>query len=204
VTAWSKISGPGPRPPWRVILLDRDGVVIRDRGYIGDPAGVALLPGAAAAMARAHAAGWFLVGVSNQSGLARGLFSQTDLQAVMSRLDNLLAAEHVTFDGFYFCPHGPDDGCSCRKPDVGLVAEAGLLPGLDSRSWVIGDKVSDVELGINLGICSILVRTGYGARNEAEVVRRWKNEDTVLVADDLAAAVDIILKQAPSAGGGRP
>ncbi len=194
MTTWKAIAPMGASPRWRVILLDRDGVVIKNRDYLGEPSGVQLIPGAADAMNRARQAGWLLVGVSNQSGLGRGYFSQQDLLLVMERLELLLAQDHAAFDGFYYCPHGPDAGCSCRKPEVGLIAEAGLTSHLDSRSWMIGDKVSDIELGQRLGIGSILVRTGYGSRSAAEVERRWSTSDAVHIVDDLAAAVDLILR----------
>ncbi len=193
MTVWKDPGDRRPYPAWKVLLLDRDGVVIRDRGYLADPEGVELVPGAAGAMARAKAAGWFLVGVSNQSGLGRGLISPAELEKVMHRMDRRLAAEDASFDAFYYCPHAPGQGCACRKPAPGLVEEAGLADGLDGRSWVIGDKISDLELGLGLGTRAILVRTGYGAQVEQEALDRWGREGPVAVADDLPAAIDIVL-----------
>ncbi len=193
MTVWKDPGDRRPHPPWRVLLLDRDGVVIKDRGYLGDPAGVELIPGAAAAMSRAKAAGWFLVGVSNQSGLGRGMFSPADLDKVMDRLDKLLAAQGAAFDAFFYCPHAPGQGCPCRKPAAGLLEEAGLAAGLDRRSWVIGDKLSDLEFGLRLGTRAILVRTGYGAQVEQDAMDRWGRDDMVAVADDLPAAIDMVL-----------
>lgn len=194
MTVWKTPVGKGPNPPWKVLLLDRDGVVIRDRGYLDRPEGVELAPGAAAAMALARAAGWFLCGVSNQSGLGRGIIGPDDLKSVMKRMDHLLAAEGVEFDAFAFCPHAPDAGCACRKPAVGLLEEVGLVGGLDARSFVVGDKPSDVELGLNLGISPILVRSGYGRKSELECRERWPRL-SIPVVDDLAAAVEIVLAQ---------
>lgn len=192
MTVWKAPVGKGPHPPWKVLLVDRDGVVILDRGYIDRPEDVELVPGAAAAMAQARAAGWFLCGVSNQSGLGRGLFGPGALESVMERMDHLLAAEGVEFDAFMFCPHAPDAGCACRKPAVGLLAEIGLVEGLDARSFVVGDKTSDVELGLNLGISPILVRTGYGRDSEPVCRARWPRL-SIPVVDDLASAVEFVL-----------
>ena len=171
------------------LFLDRDGVVIVDKGYLKDPAEVELLPGVAETMVAAAEAGYLLVGVSNQSGLGRGLFDQEDLALVMTRLDELLADEGTGFDGFYFCPHAPTEGCSCRKPAPGLFKEAAESCRWDkTRSWVIGDKASDVAFGRLGDLGSVLVRTGYGAGLEAEVRRQWQGDARVLVADDLPSA----------------
>ncbi len=201
MTVWKAISSPGPRPPWRVILLDRDGVLIEDRNYLADPAEVCLIEGAGGALSRAHNAGWALVGISNQSGLGRGYFTFENFQQVMVRMEALLAQSGCALDGFFFCPHGPDAGCWCRKPKVGLIEEAGLRPGLDSRSWLVGDKLSDIELGQKLGVHSILVRTGYGTRDAQKVFHRWGSE--VPIVDDLPAAIELILK-GPQADDGEP
>ncbi len=198
MNVWKAVGERRPQPPWKVLLLDRDGVVIKDRGYLGDPAGVELVPGAAEAMARARAEGWFLVGVSNQSGLGRGLFTPADLELVMKRLDQLLAAAGAAFDAFYYCPHAPGEGCPCRKPAPGLIEEAGLAEGLDHRSWVVGDKLSDVELGLGLGTRAILVRTGYGAQASREAAARWGRDSRVQVVDDLPAAIALVLAESGS------
>ena len=171
------------------LFLDRDGVVIVDRGYLSDPAQVELLPGAAETMRAAAAAGYLLVGVSNQSGLGRGLFTAEDLARVMVRVDELLARAGTGFDGFYYCPHAPQEACGCRKPATGLLDEAAESCRWDpARSWVVGDKASDVGLGRNGGLGAVLVRTGHGADQEAEVKREWKDDPRVLVAVDLPAA----------------
>jgi len=112
--------------PLPTLFLDRDGVVIRDRNYLANPAEVELLPGLAKAMVRARAAGWQLIGVSNQSGLGRGYFSADDFAAVMTRLDDELAEEKAYFDGFFYCPHAPAAECQCRKPRLGMLTEAAL------------------------------------------------------------------------------
>ncbi len=181
--------------PQPVLFLDRDGVVIGDKDYLKDPAGVELLPGVAEAMVRARDAGYLLVGVSNQSGLGRGYFTTDDFDAVMTRIAGDLAAFGARFDAFFYCPHAPGQDCVCRKPSTGMLTEAAVFFEWDSaRSWVIGDKTSDVGLGQNAGLGSILVRTGYGAAQEAKVRKLWPDAPRVHVADDLAAALDMILE----------
>jgi len=171
------------------LFLDRDGVVIVDRGYLGDPDQVELLPGVAETMGAAAAAGYLLIGVSNQSGLGRGLFSMDDLTRVMLRLDELLAGAGTGFDGFFYCPHAPREGCDCRKPEAGLFDEAAQTCRWDPfSSWVLGDKASDVAFGRNRDLGAALVLTGYGSAQREEVARQWKDDPRVLVADDLSAA----------------
>jgi len=183
-----------------ILFLDRDGVVIRDKDYLADPAGVELLPGVAEAMIKARAAGFQIVGVSNQSGIGRGYFSVCDFDAVMIKLAADLAELGAWFDGFFYCPHGPDDGCACRKPGIGLLAEAAAhFHWNAAASWIVGDKGSDVALGQKAGLGSVLVSTGYGAQEAAAVKRRWSGADRVFVAADLAAAVDLICNQAAGA-----
>jgi D-glycero-D-manno-heptose 1,7-bisphosphate phosphatase len=177
-----------------VLFLDRDGVIIEDRHYLADPEDVKLVPGAAAALARARRAGYTLVGVSNQSGLGRGRFGTGDLARVMTRLDELLAAAGAPLDAFHYCPHAPEDGCDCRKPRLGLLREAShRTPWIPGASWVVGDKPSDVELGRAADLGAVLVRTGYGRASEQEVRARWRDDPRVLVAEDLGAAVEAIL-----------
>ncbi|HVG03169.1 MAG TPA: lipopolysaccharide heptosyltransferase II, partial [Nitrospira sp.] len=122
------------------VFLDRDGTLNRDTGYIKSPDELILLPGVGAALARLKQAGARLVVVTNQSGLGRGYFAGKDLEAIHAKLRMLLADDHVTLDGIYFCPHRPDDRCNCRKPAPGMIdrAVAELRIDLD-RAYVIGD-----------------------------------------------------------------
>lgn len=188
-----------PRP---TLFLDRDGVLISDRDYLADPTGVELLPGVPAALAQARSAGFVLVGVSNQSGLGRGYFSHDQFRAVMQELDRQLAEAGTPLDGFYYCPHAPDEQCRCRKPLPGLLEEAARSAAWDPRtSWVIGDKKSDIQLGRDAGLGGCLVRTGYGAGQEARVRELYADDARVRIADDLAAAVECILGQDSLEGG---
>jgi histidinol-phosphate phosphatase family protein len=141
----------------RALFLDRDGTIIRDAGYPRDPAAVELVPGAVEALREARAQGFRLVIVSNQSGVARGLIRPEEARAVQARVEELFAEGGVTFDGAWFCFHGPDDACACRKPAPGMILEAARALGVDpARSILIGDKPSDVEAGVAAGCQALL------------------------------------------------
>lgn len=203
MSTWKTPSVPSEVVLRPALFLDRDGVVIADENYLADPGKVRLLPGVAAAMARAREAGFLLIGVSNQSGIGRGYFSIKEFNQVMKRLERLLDDESVKFDSFFYCPHAPGDDCNCRKPKPGLLEEAQGFHSIDlERSWIVGDKRSDVTFGRAAGLGSVLVRTGYGMSEEQVVRDKWAGDPRVLVADDLPAAVSAIL-DLDLEGGGR-
>ncbi len=178
-----------------ILFLDRDGVLIKEENYLSDPDGVLLLPGVTEALVRAREAGFLLVGITNQSGLGRGYFQMSDFQVVMTRLQEKLAMADASLDAWFYCPHAPDAGCLCRKPNPGMIQEARQALGREKAgSWVIGDKGCDVALGRNLGLGGILVRTGHGAQEEANVVAAWGKDPEFAVVDDLSGAVDYILQ----------
>jgi len=155
--------GDSPRP---AVFLDRDGTIIHDRHYLGDPAGVELLPGAARCIALLNRAGLPVVIVTNQSGIGRGYFSEADFQAVQQRLLELLEAGGARVDAVYHCPHAPDHTppCSCRKPLPGLFERAAGELGLDlARSFYVGDRVRDVAPGLGFGGTAILLGDGESA-----------------------------------------
>ena len=165
-------------------FLDRDGTVIVEKNYLGDPAGVELLPGATAGMRRLRELGYGLALVTNQAGVGRGYYTEADVHAVHRRLIELLAGDGVSLDGIYYCPHHQEAGCACRKPRPGMIRQAQAeLPVDLARSVVIGDKPCDIELGKNLGMRAILVETGYGAGHRADC-----RADAVV--PDLAAAAE--------------
>jgi len=172
------------------VLIDRDGTLIEDRDYLADPAGVQLFPGGAEAIAAMNRAGVPIALVSNQSGIGRGYFTEADLAAVERRVQEVLAAAGARLDGLYHCPHAPEAGCACRKPAPAMAIAAARDLGLDlARSFVIGDKRADVELGRAVGARAILVRTGYGREAEAMGVPADHT------CDDLSAAVAWVLAQ---------
>jgi D-glycero-D-manno-heptose 1,7-bisphosphate phosphatase len=180
--------------PRRFVLFDRDGTLIVEKDYLSDPRDVELIPGAGAALQKLQQANWGLALVTNQSGIARGYFDVQRLTQVHDRLAQLLADFGVRLDGIYICPHGPDDGCDCRKPLPGLVEQARAVHGFDPReSWVVGDKDTDVRLAHAVGARSILVRTGYGRAHEALT-------DADFVVDNLLEAATLILSVDPNLG----
>ena len=154
------------------VFLDRDGTLIREKEYLADPASVILLEGIPEALRRLREAGFALVVVTNQSGIARGLYSLADYHAVARRLDEVLAREGVLPDATYFCPHHPEftGPCDCRKPSTGMYLQAADELRLDlEASFYVGDRLKDVLPAKELGGRGILVRTGYGLEEEASL-----------------------------------
>lgn len=187
--------GPG-RP---AAFVDRDGTIIVEREYLSDPRGVQLIPGAAAALRMLADAGYAIVITTNQSGIARGYYTEADYGAVRRRVDTLLAAADVPVLDTYHCPHHPDlDGpCECRKPAPGLFLRAAREHGLDlARSVYIGDRPRDVEPGLELGGRGVMVRTGHGREEEARMEDHLPRD--MFVADDLAAAVRLLIPESPT------
>ncbi|HSU13690.1 HAD family hydrolase [Longimicrobium sp.] len=155
----------------RAVFVDRDGTLIEDRHYLADPAGVALLPGAAEAVRRLNEAGWLVVLVTNQSGIGRGMFGEDDYAAVHRRLVELLAAEGARLDAEYHCPLAPGDPDPhhLRKPGAGMYLRAADEHGIGlARSWLVGDRVRDVAAARELGASALLVRSPQTEVDEAE------------------------------------
>ena len=175
----------------KAIFLDRDGTINVEKNYLIDPADLVLLPGVGAALRRGRAAGYLLIVVTNQSGVARGYFTTTAVAKLHDHLQQELLPYGVQIDAFYLCPHHPEHGagpCDCRKGEPGMLLQAAREHHIDlAASWMIGDKRSDVEAGSKAGCRSILVRTGYGEQ-EGEGL-----PPATLIADSLAAAVELIL-----------
>ncbi|OJX70276.1 D-glycero-beta-D-manno-heptose 1,7-bisphosphate 7-phosphatase [Magnetospirillum sp. 64-120] len=173
--------------PRRFVLIDRDGTINVEKHYLSDPDQLQLIPGVGPALRRLTQAGYGIAIITNQSGIARGYFNLERLEQIHDRLNAMLAAEGVTVDGIYICPHGPDDDCDCRKPLPGMAEQAMADHGFDPKlSTVIGDKEVDVELGQAIGAATFLVRTGHGEKYAAA-----SKADHVVA--DLPAAVAIIL-----------
>ncbi len=187
-------------PAAPAVFIDRDGTLSEEVGYVNHPKRLRLLPGSAEAIRLLNEAGLRAVVVTNQSGVARGYFSEDVLQAVNAELVAQLKAAGAFLDGLYVCPHHPTEGkppyraaCRCRKPEPGLLHRAAEELRLDLEdSYMVGDKISDVETGSRAGMTSILVLTGYG-RGESEYRRPSWPCMPDHVADDLLDAVRWIL-----------
>jgi D-glycero-D-manno-heptose 1,7-bisphosphate phosphatase len=155
------------------VFLDRDGTLIEDRHYLGDPDGVELLPNAVEGLRLMRQVGAALVVVTNQSGVARGYFDQSAVHAVNARVTELLAADGVELAGIYVCPHGPTDGCDCRKPAPGLLLRAADELGLElASSYLVGDSERDVEAAKRAGATPLLLGSDAADLLEAaELIR---------------------------------
>lgn len=175
----------------KAIFLDRDGTINVEKDYLINPADLVLLPGAGEALRRGQEAGFLLIVVTNQSGVARGYFTASAVEDLHDHLQNELFSFGVRIDAFYLCPHHPEHGdgpCHCRKGEPGMLLQAARDHRIDlAASWMIGDKLSDVEAGINAGCRSILVRSGYGVLAEQGL------PPSSLVADSLTEAIELIL-----------
>ncbi len=173
----------------RFAVLDRDGTINVERNHLTDPAELELIPGSAAAIRRLRdELGFGIVVVTNQAHVGRGLLPVDGLVAIHDRLHQMLASEGARVDAILYCPHAPEDGCSCRKPRPGLVLEAADRFGFDpAETFVVGDHVADVAMGRTLGATTLLVLTGHG-REEAATAAASADH----VVADLGAATDII------------
>jgi D-glycero-D-manno-heptose 1,7-bisphosphate phosphatase len=152
------VTAPGSEPRKKVVVLDRDGTIVVDRHYLSDPDALEFEPGAEAGLRKMADMGFRLVVITNQSGIARGFFSLSKLEEVHERLRQMLHGIGVQLEGVYFCPHGPAEGCDCRKPGLRLMQQASQELGFQmSESIVIGDKDSDVEFGRRAGATTMLI-----------------------------------------------
>ena len=182
------------------VFLDRDGTINEQMGYVNHLSRFQLLPGVARAIRSLNEAGLPVVVVTNQSGLARGYFPESLLEAVHAEMYRLLAQEGARLDGLYVCPHHPEAreerfrlDCDCRKPRTGLLERAAAELGLDlGRSYMVGDRWSDLRCGAAVGASTILVLTGYGL-GDAAYVGPGQPVQPDHVAEDLLAAAEWII-----------
>jgi D-glycero-D-manno-heptose 1,7-bisphosphate phosphatase len=176
------------------VFLDRDSTIIRDPGYLSDPEAVELLPGVLDGLRALADAGWPLVVVSNQSGIARGLFAADAVRAVMARVRALLASAGVTLLADYFCPHHPDftGPCDCRKPGLALFRRAAEQHGLDlAASWYVGDRWHDVAPALAVGGRGVLLARDASAADVQQALAHG-----VAVVPDVPAAARLIVAPA--------
>ena len=180
----------------KLIILDRDGVINADsEHYIKSIDEWIPLPGSIDAIARLSRAGYAVAVATNQSGLGRGYFSQADLEAMHHRLRELVdAAGGSIAGGIHYCPHRPEEGCQCRKPQPGLIDQIAEELGETSLAGchIVGDSIRDLEAGVARGCKPVLVRTGKGAGAE-QALPDFPALGTVEIFDDLASFTDSLL-----------
>jgi len=178
--------------PKRYVLIDRDGTINVEKHYLSKPNQLELLPGSGEALRRLQDAGFGICVITNQSGIGRGYFDSEQLDLIHVRLSDLVEKFGVRIDGFYYCPHTPEDDCNCRKPLPGLAQRAAAEHGfLLCDAWMIGDNSADIGLGRAVGARCVLVRTGYGKRVETTAGADF-------VVDDLAGAAELVLHHSNS------
>lgn len=188
----SSKNNPGKRP---AVFLDRDGTINEEMGYINHVSRFRLLPEAGPAIRLLNEAGLPVVVVTNQSGAARGYFPPALVEEVHRHLQDLLAHEGARLDAIYTCLHAPDAGCSCRKPQPGLLLKASEELGLDlSRSYLVGDRYMDIQTAANAGVQGILVLTGYGL-GEYELFHNSHSAKPMHVAANLIEAAEFIISR---------
>lgn len=172
------------------IILDRDGTIIIEKNHLTDINDVELIPNAAKAIKKMNDLGLGVIIVTNQTVVGNGRISLKELGLIHKKIVNLLSKDKATVDGIYVCPHTIDDNCSCRKPKLGLIEQALKEHDFNPKeSFVIGDKVVDIELGQNMHAKTFLVRTGYGSKVEKENI-----VTPDFIVDNLEQTVGIIKK----------
>jgi len=187
--------------PNRCVFLDRDGTINEEVNYLSHPEQLRLIAGAAEAIKSLKASGYKVVVVTNQAGVARGYFTEQAVREVHEALEQMLGEHGTAVDAIYYCPHHPAarvgvyrQDCNCRKPKPGMLEKAARELDIDlGSSFVVGDKISDLEAGHAVGCRNILVHTGYGQESANEFAgAAWQPE---YVADDLLEAARWILQQ---------
>lgn len=179
----------------RAVFLDRDGTINEEREYLHRPEEFRFIPGVPEAIRLLKDAGFLVVVVTNQSGVGRGYYDEAAVERLHRHMDNELAAAGTSVDAYYYCPHHPKEGnapyrvdCTCRKPFPGMLEQAARDLGIDlSASWMVGDKLADVEAGLGAGCVPLLVLTGYGKSERTSL------PPGIAVYPDLLAAARAIL-----------
>jgi len=184
------------------VFLDRDGTIIEEKGYLSRPGQIVLLDHAVEAIRLCNQRNVPVIVVSNQSGVARGYFSEDTVREINHTLSKQLEKAGAHIDGFYFCPHHPEYGtdhyrhdCSCRKPNIGMLQQAARDYDITlSRSYLIGDSLSDIQAARNAGMKAVLVMTGYGGATLEQMKRNVPSMLPDYTADNLEKAVHWIMQ----------
>ncbi|HSD63745.1 MAG TPA: HAD family hydrolase [Ignavibacteriaceae bacterium] len=180
----------------QAVFLDRDGTINEDPGYLGNPEKVKLFPGTGKALSLLkNRLNFKLIVISNQSGIARGLITDKDVEAVNSKINDLLKPDNVVIDAFYYCPYHPDfnseEEIECRKPSPALIYKASQDFNLElNGSYFIGDTPADILCGMNAGLKTVLVKTGYGT--DSFSILQKQNIFPSFVAENISDACKFI------------
>ncbi len=173
----------------KAVFLDRDGTICEEVNYLSRPEDLKLFPFSAEAVRLLNESDFLVILITNQSGIARGFFDEKTLQKIHSKLKKELAESNAKLDAIYFCPHNQADNCDCRKPKTGMIEQAKQDFSLDiENSWMIGDKVIDVETGFNAKLKTALVLTGYG-QSEVEKLKKKPN----LIEENLLQSAKMLI-----------
>jgi len=192
-----------PTKKSRAVFLDRDGTLIEEKGYISDPSQVSFFQRAVETILALNQSPFLAIMISNQSGVARGYFTESSVCEIHSHIQSLLETRGAYLDGIYYCPHLPEGAipeyriqCSCRKPGIGMVEAAQRDFGIERQgSYLIGDKLADIETAGRAGLTGMLVLTGYGTTEWERHVREGTGPGPHLVCKDLWTAVEWIMRK---------
>jgi len=178
----------------KAVFLDRDGVICENRDdYVKSWEEFVWIPGAKEALSRLMSHGYIAIVITNQSAIGRGIVSRETVDKIHQRMGAEIAQTGGKIEKVYYCPHKPEDGCSCRKPEPGLLLQAAEDLKLDLRtSYLVGDAITDIEMGHKIGLRTIMVKTGKGLSEVADK-NRWKIRPDY-IAQDSSEAVDLILE----------
>jgi D,D-heptose 1,7-bisphosphate phosphatase len=177
----------------KAVFLDRDGTINEEVSYLSSIEQLRIIPGAAEAIGLLNKHGFKVIVITNQSGVARNYFSEDTLNGINRHLKKELSKQGARIDGFYYCPHHPDFGCSCRKPNIGNIEKAAEEHELDlPGSYMVGDTMRDMETGFNAELRTVLVLTGYGAEEREKYKDSPRQPDHI--ARNLYAAAEWIIR----------
>jgi histidinol-phosphate phosphatase family domain/HAD-superfamily hydrolase, subfamily IIIA len=171
----------------KAVFIDRDGTLIEEVNFLSRIKDLRFFPFTLEAVELLKENGFLVIVVTNQSGIGRNIFGEDDMHAIHDEIQSHVGGR---LDKFYYCPHRPDEGCRCRKPNLGMIEDARSDFGIDfEKSWMIGDKQIDIETGFNAGLGTAMVLTGYGKQHLSELTRQPD-----IVAENLLEAARAIIK----------
>lgn len=183
----------------KAVFLDRDGVLIEDVNYLSSLSQIKFFADIPNGLKRLKSTGFLLIVITNQSGVARGYFTEDFVRKTHQKLNQILQTYQIQIDASYFCPHHPEGHspynivCGCRKPNPGMIHKAAIEHDIDiDQSYMIGDKISDMELALNANLTGILVKTGYGVQQSERIAETYPQINQF---DSFSSATDFIIRR---------